>query len=62
MQHKLEKIFANHVYTKTCILSICKELLKFNKTNKNMSIKIYQGKVNIFPQESKIIKNKKNDC
>lgn len=56
MQHKLEEIFANHVYTKTCMLSICKELLKFNKTNKNRSIKIYKGKVNIFPQESKMIK------
>ena len=54
MQHKLEKIFANHVYTKyTCILSICRELLKLNKTNKNRSIKIYKGKVNISPQESK---------
>ena len=54
MQRKLEKIFANHVYTKyTCILSMCKELLKFNKTNKNGSINIYKGKVNISPWESK---------
>ena len=32
---------------------MCKELLKFNKTNKNGSINIYKGKVNISPWESK---------